>query len=735
MKTKEKKQGAAVAGHRAAVYKTVEECVEETIRRVGKNIMLGMPIGAGKPTIIANEFYRRAKEDPGLNLKLMSGLTLETPKAKSDLEKRFIEPLVKRIFEDYPDPQYVADMRANKLPPNVDLVEFFLVPGGYLNVPNIQQNYISSNYTHVARDVMDMGLNVAASMIAKKTIGGEQKYSLGSNADAPADMITKLAQMREQGKPIAVLGQVNSNMPFMYGAALSGPEVYDGIIDSRDYYHKMFGPPREPVSDVDFLIGLYAGALFKDGGTIQIGIGTLGDAIAYALSMRHNNNQDFRDLMAQLGAHGKFGEAIDRIGGFGTFDRGLYGCTEMITDAFIQLINAGVIKRKVYDDYYLQKLINEGKITEKVTGETLDLLLETGAINERLTHKDVEFLTKFGILKPGILFDKGMISLNGTSVKADLRVGKNRDAIEKNLLGDRLQNGLLAHASFFIGPNSFYQTLNDMSEEERRRIQMREISFCNQIYGQEEMKRVQRIEGRFANTAIMATLMGAAVSDGLENGQVISGVGGQYNFVAMGHALEDGRSIILLRSTKDVGGELMSNIVWNYGHTTIPRHLRDIFITEYGIASVRGRTDKDVIKSMINIADSRYQTALLKKAKEAGKIPADYKIPDAFKNNYPERIAGDLSVFKEKGYFDSFPYGTDLTDEELVLGKALRGLKSALSTKRFKLPSFAGAAKIFSPPASAMPYLERMKLDKPASTSEKFMQKLVIYALTTSGAV
>lgn len=721
--------------NRTKFHDTVEECIETTLSRVGKNILLGMPIGVGKPTIIANEFYRRAKEDSSIKLKLLSGLTLETPSGKSDLEKRFIEPLVQRVFEDYPNPAYVPDMRANKLPPNVDLVEFFLVPGGFLNVSNIQQNYISSNYTHVARDVTDMGLNVAASIIAKKKIGGEQKYSLGSNADAPADMIVELAKMREQGKEIAVLGQVNGNMPFMYGTAMSGPEMYDGIVDNTDYYHKMFGPPREPVSDVDFMIGLYASSLFRDGGTIQIGIGTLGDAIAYGLSMRQNSNDDYNALMDRLDCYGKFTEAIDRAGGLGTFDKGLYGCTEMITDAFIQLIKAGVIKRKVYDSYHLQKLINEGRITEKVTDETLDLLLETGAINEHLTDKDFEFLTEFGIIKSGAQFDGGKISLNGTAVPADLSNGKNRDAIKKHLLGDRLRKDLVAHASFFVGPNDFYDCLNSMSEEERWRIQMREISFCNQIYGQEEMKRVQRVEGRFANTAIMATLMGAAVSDGLENGQVISGVGGQYNFVVMGHALEDGRSIILLRSTKEVGGELTSNIVWNYGHTTIPRHLRDIFISEYGIAFVRGKTDQEVIKQMLNITDSRYQDKLLKKAKEAGKLPADYKIPSAFKNNYPERIAKDLADFKKDGYFQPFPYGTELTDEELVLGKALKGLKAAMTSKKFKMPSLGDAAKIITPPKSAMPYLERMKLDKPKSSAEKVMQKLVLYALTSSGGI
>ena len=104
-----------------------------------------------------------------------------------------------------------------------------------------------------------------------------------------------------------------------------------------------------------------------------------------------------------------------------------------------------------------------------------------------------------------------------------------------------------------------------------------------------------------------ATLFGAAASDGLEDGRVVSGVGGQYNFVAMAHELAGARSILLLRATREAGGAVESNIVFNYGHATIPRHLRDIVVTEYGIADLRGRTDAEVAGALIAIADRRFQ--------------------------------------------------------------------------------------------------------------------------------
>jgi hypothetical protein len=62
---------------------------------------------------------------------------------------------------------------------------------------------------------------------------------------------------------------------------------------------------------------------------------------------------------------------------------------------------------------------------------------------------------------------------------------------------------------------------------------------------------------RFINNAMMATLLGAVISDGLEDGKIISGVGGQYNFVAQSFALDDARSIIMVRATRNACSELL----------------------------------------------------------------------------------------------------------------------------------------------------------------------------------
>src|SRR4029079_1464675 len=163
-----------------------------------------------------------------------------------------------------------------------------------------------------------------------------------------------------------------------------------------------------------------------------------------------------------------------------------------------------------------------------------------------------------------------------------------------------------------------------MPPEQIARIQMMPVSFTNQLYGDEDTKRRARIDARFVNNAMMATLMGSAVSDGLEDGQVVSGVGGQYNFVAQAFALAGARSILALEATRQAATAL-SNIHWNYGHVTIPRHLRDIVVTEYGVADTRGKSDAEVIAAMLAVTDSRFQAELMRQAKDAGKLPKHFE--------------------------------------------------------------------------------------------------------------
>ncbi len=725
---------------RPVYYQDVEECVDAVIQKVGKKIVLGLPLGLGKPNEFANAIYRRAKHDPSIELIICTALSLERPKGTSDLEKRFLDPFVERKFGGVVDLDYMTDLRAGKLPENIELREFYAKAGAYLNVEHTQQNYISSNYTHAWRDILDNDVNVIAQMVCKKDIDGRTRYSMSCNPEVALDLGPAMREIEEQGKKICIIAQINQNLPFMYGDAVVDPDTYDMVIDTPAYYSRLFGAPKMSIPTSDYMIGLQASTLIKDGGTLQIGIGSLGDALCYGLQLRNENNAEYKRFISDTAVDDKFGHVIDRIGGLEPFDEGIVGSTEMLVDGYLHLVKSNVVKRKTYNSVPIQRLINEGKIDEKVTPKTLEYLIKEGAVRPRLSFEDFNFLCEFGIFKSGLKFENGMIYAGNQEIPADLSDSQNLELVVQHCLGDTLKNDILIHGGFFLGPEGFYQALNDMSEEERRKIFMTSVLNVNQLYGNnryysEELKVLQRRHGRFVNACLMVALSGAVVSDGLENGQVISGVGGQYNFVSQAHALPNARSILMCKATRASGKNIASNIVFNYGHTTIPRHLRDIVITEYGIADLRGKTDKEIIKQLVNITDSRFQDDLLQKAKEARKIPADYQIPDQFRNNYPQRLDDEMAPFKKAGLFPPFPFGTDFTDEELVIGKALKWLKAQMTEGFSKVSSLSKAMTIRTAPQTAMPYLERLGLDHPNSAKEKMMQKLVVYALHAQGAI
>ena len=464
---------------------------------------------------------------------------------------------------------------------------------------------------------------------------------------------------------------------------------------------------------------------------------SLGDAITYGCIMRHEQNQRYRETLAEVGILDKFGDVVERVGGIEPFEQGLYGSTEMFADGFRHLYNHGILKRAVYDDARLQRLINEGKVSSGVTPDTLATLLREGVIHGKIDEDDLQFLKKFGVFKDTVSLEEGeLCSADGARIKADLEDKQALQEIQQSCLGEQLKGGVVLHAGFFLGPQAMYEQLRSMPEEEAKKICMTDIAYVNQLYGCEEIARLQRLKARFINTTIMVSLLGAACSDGLEDGRKISGVGGQYNFVAMAHALADGRSVLMCRSTRSKGDKVSSNIVWNYGQTTIPAHLRDIVVTEYGVAMLRGQREKDVIARLLNIADSRFQEELLQKAKDAGKIPADYEIPQQYRNNTPERLERVVSRLKPEGLFPKFPFGTDFTSEELVLADVLQKLKIKMGSRRtlFKtLANAVGSAK--APPENAAPFLARMKLDHPADLKETAIQKLIIAELKDSGYV
>ncbi|MBL8277150.1 MAG: acetyl-CoA hydrolase [Pelomonas sp.] len=624
---------------------TVDAAVDAVLARIPGPIVLALPLGIGKPNPFVNRLYQRIKADPSRRLVIVTALSLEVPSGASELEQAFLGPIVERVFGGYPDLDYVKDVRARRLPAHIEVREFFLKTGDYLGNGPAQQHYISTNYTFAARDMLGHGVNLLAQAVASEGDGSPGwRLSLSSNPDVTHELKERAAAA---GQAVLSVGCINRELPFMHGDAVVAPGFFDLLVDDPACSHTLFAPPNAKVSTTDHAIGLHASSLVKDGGTLQIGIGSLGDAIAHALMLRQHRNADYRRLLDALGA---------TTGPEHTpFEHGLHGCSEMFVNGFLKLIEAGIVKRRVFGDLATQQAVNAGALDPAT-----------------------------------------------------------------------LPGGVLMTGGFFLGPTDFYAALRGLSPEARAAIRMDRIDRINQLDGPDPLdsalRRAQRREARFINTTMKVTLLGAAASDGLESGQVVSGVGGQYNFVAMAHALPDARSILALRACHDTADGPVSNIVWQYGHCTIPRHLRDIVITEYGVADLRGQTDAEVIRRLLRIADSRFQPQLLAAAQAHGKLPADWTLPEAWTRNTPEHLDAALHPHTAAGLLPGFPFGTDLTDDEIRIVAALRRLKKSLHHPVALVSAVVRSAwqGRTAPPA----YLERLGLDEARGFKALLLKRL-----------
>lgn len=717
------------------IYGDVKKCVDEVINYIGKDITYAMTLALGKPVHFINELYARAKKDPEIKLKIITALSLEIPKGSSELERRLMKPIVDRVFAGIPEFEYITDFRAGTLPKNVEIFEFYSKAGSTLNSPSAQQNHLSSHYTHVVRDALALGTNVFGELIGYREINGKTMYSMACNPDICLETVRLMKEMRANGHKLVIVGEANKKMPFMYGDAVVEAETYDMILQGPQFDYELFCPPKDSVALSDYMIGINVSPLIKDGGTIQVGIGALGDAIVSGLILRNEHNAFYQEILKKADINKRYAKLIKDWGDTGTFEKGLYGSSEMFVDAFMQMYKSKILKRKVFDSIPLMKLINEGKLSaDNIPLDIIDQLIEIKAIHKKIKAKDFDFLMEFGILKKGLTYNNYTIFDEKTRYSADMNEEKNRIAI-RSLLGKELLKGNVILGAFFLGPKAFYKALNDMSEEERQLFGMSAVEKVNQLYGGEELRTLQRKDARFINTGMKASVFGAIASDQLENGKVVSGIGGQYNFVAMGHVLPKARVIIMIKSTKGFGKNLKSNIVFNYGHCSIPKHLRDIVVTEYGIADIRSKPEKEVIAEMINIADSRFQKQLLDQAKKAGKIPLDYEIPQEYRNNTPEKITSLLKPYQTHGFFQPFPFGTDLTETEVALGGSLKGLKRLSSGNPVKMASGLLLEFLRPIPKSTYSYLERLHLQKPSSFQERIMRKLVIFALRNNNLI
>lgn len=129
------------------------------------------------------------------------------------------------------------------------------------------------------------------------------------------------------------------------------------------------------------------------------------------------------------------------------------------------------------------------------------------------------------------------------------------------------------------------------------------------------------------NSALQVDLTGQVAADSIGN-RFYSGVGGQVDFIRGAARAREGRSIIALPSTALKGS--VSRIVPTLGEgagVVTTRADVDFVVTEYGIASLKGKTIRERAVALIQIAHPEHREALIEAAKRLEYVDLTHVFP------------------------------------------------------------------------------------------------------------
>ncbi len=159
-------------------------------------------------------------------------------------------------------------------------------------------------------------------------------------------------------------------------------------------------------------------------------------------------------------------------------------------------------------------------------------------------------------------------------------------------------------ATFAMGSQSLFDFIDDNPV-----VSMRAVDYTNNTA-------VIRCNPRMisVNSAIEVDLTGQVVAESIGS-RIVSGVGGQMDFVRGASLAEEGRSIIALPSRTGSGlPRIVASLRPGAGVTTTRNHVQYV-VTEYGVAELHGRTIEQRMRQLIAVAHPEDRDALAREAR------------------------------------------------------------------------------------------------------------------------
>ncbi len=172
------------------------------------------------------------------------------------------------------------------------------------------------------------------------------------------------------------------------------------------------------------------------------------------------------------------------------------------------------------------------------------------------------------------------------------------DLIEKDVINGNYKgvNPGRAMATFLIGSKRLYDFVDDNPF-----IEMRDASFVNDVSRVKKNPKMVAI-----NSAIEVDVTGQVCADSIGY-DMYSGVGGQMDFIRGASLSEGGKAIIALPSVTKKGiSRIVPFLNKGAGVVTTRAHVHYV-ITEYGVANLYGKTLKERVKALVNIAHPNHR--------------------------------------------------------------------------------------------------------------------------------
>ncbi|HQG49855.1 MAG: Butanoate coenzyme A-transferase [Syntrophorhabdaceae bacterium] len=206
---------------------------------------------------------------------------------------------------------------------------------------------------------------------------------------------------------------------------------------------------------------------------------------------------------------------------------------------------------------------------------------------------------------------KNLGSLKDLGVHSEMISDGVKHLVEKGIVNGRKKNFHKDKIviTFLMGSREFYDWVDDNPI-----IEMRTVDYTNNPYIIAQNKNMVAI-----NSALEVDLLGQVCADTIGPKQ-FSGVGGQLDFVRGARMSEGGKAVIALPSTAKGGISRIVPTLKEGAAVTTSRNDVDYVVTDYGIASLKGKTVRDRMKALINIAHPSVREELQKKAYEVYRV-------------------------------------------------------------------------------------------------------------------